>query len=141
MRRGRLDVTDAGDARGSATVWMLMLAAVVCAVAVSIMLVGQARVARHRAGTAADLAALAAAGSAAAGRTDDGAACERAAAVARRNGGRIVRCAARGEVVDVVVEVPLGRLGTLLDRRAVRARARAGPGGYESRPSAPERPR
>ena len=47
--------------RGSATVWVLALAAVLATVGAAVVLVGAAVVARHRATTAADLAALAAA--------------------------------------------------------------------------------
>ncbi|MCW2637141.1 MAG: Helicase/secretion neighborhood TadE-like protein, partial [Blastococcus sp.] len=49
-----------GEDRGSATVWVLALSAVLAVLGVAIALVAAAAVARHRAGTAADLAALAA---------------------------------------------------------------------------------
>ena len=48
--------------RGSATVWVLALAGVLALVGLAGVLVGAAAVARHRAGSAADLVALAAAG-------------------------------------------------------------------------------
>lgn len=111
-----------GAERGSATIWILALATVLWTVAMGVMLVGQARAARHRAGAAADLAALAGAS-----RVSDGMPCKPASLVARVNGGKLVACVVRGETVDVVVEVPLGRLGPLVGERGVRARARAGP--------------
>ncbi|MGY5131173.1 Rv3654c family TadE-like protein, partial [Streptomyces nigrescens] len=55
MRRKRC-----GD-EGSATVWTVFAAAALCAVFVALVGVGQAVTARHRAGGAADLAALASA--------------------------------------------------------------------------------
>ena len=51
-----------GGERGSATVWVLALAGVLALVGLAGVLVGAAAVARHRAGSAADLTALAAAG-------------------------------------------------------------------------------
>ena len=53
------------DERGSATVWVLALSGVLAAVGVAGVLIGAAVVARHRATSAADLSALAAAGQAA----------------------------------------------------------------------------
>ncbi|MCU1604427.1 MAG: hypothetical protein JWP46_892, partial [Modestobacter sp.] len=52
---------DEGE-RGSATVWVAALAGLLAAVGMAAVLVGAAVVGRHRAGTAADLAALAGAG-------------------------------------------------------------------------------
>ncbi|QFR94883.1 Rv3654c family TadE-like protein [Streptomyces tsukubensis] len=80
---------------------------------------GQAVVAKHRAGAAADMGALAAAG-----RWADGAeeACAGARRVAEAQGGRIARCAVRGEVSDVTAVVEFGPW-------AARVRARAGPPG------------
>lgn len=128
MRRGESRGARAGrwvgGTRGSATIWVLAMATALWTVAVGAMLVGQARAARHRAGAVADLAALAGAS-----RTRAGTPCKPAAAVARVNGGGLVTCVVRGEIVDVVVEMPLGRLGSLTGERTVRARARAGPGG------------
>jgi secretion/DNA translocation related TadE-like protein len=111
--------------RGSATVWVLALAGVLAAVAVAVVLVAVAVVARHRAGAAADLAALAAAGHAV---TGDPAACAAAGEVARRNGAVLDSCAlADGAVASVTVTVPvrLGRLGLF----TATGRARAGPAG------------
>ncbi|PRY43166.1 secretion/DNA translocation related TadE-like protein [Geodermatophilus tzadiensis] len=109
--------------RGSATVWTVALAGVLAAIGLAAVLVGAAVVARHRAGSAADLAALAAASRAVAG---DPAACDTAGEVARANGAALTACTVGdGAVVevDVAVTVPLGPLGT----RTARALARAGP--------------
>jgi secretion/DNA translocation related TadE-like protein len=109
--------------RGSATVWVMALAAVLAVVGAAVVLVGAATVARHRAETAADFAALAAAGRAAWGEAGG---CELAAQVARANAARLLSCAIdEGAVVEVRVSVPvrLGRLGVV----AASGRARAGP--------------
>jgi secretion/DNA translocation related TadE-like protein len=77
--------------------------------------------ARHRAESAADLAALAAAVSA----RDGGDACAAAEAVARANAGSLVGCTARDKVVEVSVQVATPVLwGTTWKQVAV---ARAGP--------------
>jgi secretion/DNA translocation related TadE-like protein len=109
--------------RGSATVWVLALSAVLAVLATAVVLVGAAAVARHRATAAADLAALAAAGRAVLGEPDG---CELAAQVARANAARLVACSIDASaVVEVRVSVPvrLGRLGV----HAASARSRAGP--------------
>ncbi len=109
--------------RGSATVWVLALAGVLAVLGAGFILVGAAMVARHRATTAADLAALAAAGRAAAG---DPAPCEVARRIAGQNTAELDTCTlAPGAVVEVTVSVPvrLGRLGVY----SATARARAGP--------------
>ncbi|MGY1914795.1 Rv3654c family TadE-like protein [Blastococcus sp. SYSU DS0973] len=110
--------------RGSATVWVLALSAVLALLATAAVLVGVAAVARHRAAGAADLAALAAAGRAVLGNP---AACPAAAEVAATNGAELTGCRV-GEhgVVEVAVAVPvrLGRLGV----HTAHGRARAGPG-------------
>ena len=111
------------DERGSATVWVIALSAVLAVLAAAVVLVGSATVARHRAGTAADLAALAAAGRAVLGEPD---ACDLADRVARANAAALVSCSVDGSsVVDVRVDVPvrLGGLGV----HVASARARAGP--------------
>ena len=109
--------------RGSATAWVLVLAAVVAVVAMGAVLVGAAVVTRHRAASAADLAALAAAGQAVAGNPS---ACVIAARVAEANAAELTRCeVGPGAVVDVEVRVA-ARLGGLGVREAV-GRARAGP--------------
>ena len=55
---GRRDETPGGE-RGSATVWVLALSGVLAVLGAACLLVGVAVVARHRAGAAADMAALA----------------------------------------------------------------------------------
>ncbi|SDX70250.1 helicase/secretion neighborhood TadE-like protein [Modestobacter sp. DSM 44400] len=109
--------------RGSATVWMVALAGLLAAVGMAAVLVGAAVIGRHRAGTAADLAALAAAGRAVVG---DPQACDVAGRVAAANGATVDSCTvAAGAVVEVRVRVPvrLGPLGVL----DAPGRARAGP--------------
>ena len=116
-------MTAAERERGSATVWAVALAGVLAAVGLAAVLVGAAVVARHRAASAADLAALAAASRAVAG---DPAACATADEVAQANGAALTTCAVGdGAVVEVTVEVGvlLGPLGT----RSASAVARAGP--------------
>ena len=109
--------------RGSATVWVLALAGVLGLVTAASVLVGVAVVARHRAASAADLAALAAAGGAVTGNPD---ACSAAADVARANGAELTGCSVgSGSVVEVEVAIAV-RLGRLGVHTAV-GRARAGP--------------
>jgi secretion/DNA translocation related TadE-like protein len=111
--------------RGSATVWVLALAGVLAVVGAAAVLVAAAVTARHRAGGAADLAALAAAGRAVTGDPD---ACAAAAEVAHRNGARLATCTVEdGAVAAVTVTVPV-RLGPLGLFEAT-GRARAGPVG------------
>ncbi len=116
-------MTAADRERGSATVWTVALAGVLAAVGLAAVLVGAAVVARHRAASAADLAALAAASRAVAG---DPAACATAGEVAQANGAALTGCTVGGgAVVEVSVEVGV-RLGPLGSRHAA-AVARAGP--------------
>ncbi len=108
--------------RGSATVWVLTVCAVLAVIGLAAVLVGAAAVARHRAGAAADLAALAGAARAVAGAD----ACGTAARIAGANAAELTACAATpGAVVDVEVSVPvrLGGLGVF----SATARSRAGP--------------
>ncbi|MFD8568726.1 Rv3654c family TadE-like protein [Streptomyces sp. NPDC059639] len=91
-----------------------------------VLALGQAVQIRHRAGGAADLAALAAADQ----WTKGGArACAVAGRVARAQGARVVRCAVRGEVAEVTAGAGSGVF-------AAEVRARAGPAGPV--PPAPE---
>jgi secretion/DNA translocation related TadE-like protein len=109
--------------RGSATVWVLALSGVLAAIGMAAVLVGAAVVARHRATSAADLAALAAAGQAVLGRPG---ACASAAEVAEANSAELTACTVGDDaVVEVRVSVPvrLGRLGV----HEATGRARAGP--------------
>ncbi|MFF2222658.1 Rv3654c family TadE-like protein [Streptomyces globisporus] len=94
-----------GADRGVATVWVAVTVAGLCTVFAVVLALGQAVAARHRAGGAADLAALAAAD-----RALDGveAACEAARRVALAQDAAIVRCAVQGEVADVTARAGFG---------------------------------
>lgn len=98
------------------------MAVVLCVVALAVMLLGLAQSARHKANSAADLAALAAAQVLVDGT---GPPCDVASSNAGANGARIAVCAVDGEVVtvSVIVDVHLGRFGL----GAATATARAGP--------------
>ncbi|MFF3440773.1 Rv3654c family TadE-like protein [Streptosporangium sp. NPDC002721] len=109
--------------RGSATIWTVGLMALVFAVATAVVFAGMARVARHRAQSAADLSALAAARLAFA---DPGRGCVRASSLAADNEARVTRCSlSDGGIADIEVtlEVSLPLKGPV----AITARARAGP--------------
>jgi secretion/DNA translocation related TadE-like protein len=111
-----------GDDRGGATVLVLAIGLVTVLVAVASAAVGAAIVARHRAQTAADLAALA-------GALDalDGVevACARAGEIAASNGGHLTACDVDG--LDVVVTVEARPTGLAAMGGTARASARAGP--------------
>lgn len=108
--------------RGSATVWLAGLAALIGLTSTIGVVQGCAVVARHRAELAADLAALAGAVHVSTGQEE---ACTTAARIAGRNGGRLTACTVSGDDVEVAVtrRLMLGKLGS----RAASARARAGP--------------
>lgn len=107
--------------RGSATVWVLALAALVVALAAGLLLPVQVRLARQQAATAADLAALAAASL----LPQVDAACAQAARLATKQGVRLSRCTSDGSSIDIevsrTVPGPWGSAGV------VRVRSRAGP--------------
>ncbi|WP_413757785.1 Rv3654c family TadE-like protein [Streptomyces sp. MMBL 11-3] len=103
--------------RGSATIWTVGAIAVLCVVFGAVLVMGQAVVIRHRAGGAADLAALAAADHWTDGRAR---ACARADRVARAQDTRVVRCSVDGDVSDVTVAAGRGPL-------TAEVRSRAGP--------------
>jgi secretion/DNA translocation related TadE-like protein len=108
-------VTLAGSESGSATV-VVLACVLVCVVTGGIWLAsGRAALARQRAETAADLAALAGAQSVAGGAA---APCAAAGVAAAANGGRLLACAVAGEKVTVTVAVSRPT--------AARAMARAG---------------
>ncbi|MCW2777554.1 MAG: putative rane protein [Frankiales bacterium] len=108
---------------GYATVLVLSLVAVLLAVAGVLVSLGLVVTTRHRAGAAADLAALAAAERALEGA---GAACAAADRVVLAAGGRLVTCRLDGSDASVGVELlPPGRLAVLGPARAT---ARAGSG-------------
>ncbi len=108
--------------RGSATLVTVAMMAVLLAMTLGGSIVGSAVLARHRAQSAADLAALAAAGQIGSGHQP---ACAWATSVAAANGSRLTACtvAELDVIVTVEVAVSLGRLGA----GTARAAARAGP--------------
>jgi secretion/DNA translocation related TadE-like protein len=108
--------------RGSVTVWAAALVALIWLGCSAGLLYGGAVIGRHRAETAADLSALAAAA-----RVPDGAptACRMAASIAARNGGALRSCRVLGGDVEVAVSRPVSLAG--LGVRTTIARARAGP--------------
>lgn len=107
-----------GD-QGSATVVGAVAVLAMLSIVVVVVQLGAAAIARHRAGSAADLAALAGASVAVRGT---GVACGRAAELVVAGGARLESCRVDG--LDVLVTVSVG--AGLLNRRA-NARARAGP--------------
>lgn len=106
---------------GFATVAVLGLTAVLLAVGALLTTLGTIAVARHRAASAADLAALAGAR-----HVLEGTACAAAARVAALQSAVLEDCVADGTQLTVRVGVPVGPLGT------ARARARAGSRGADS---------
>jgi secretion/DNA translocation related TadE-like protein len=112
--------------RGSASIWVIASCALLLAVTFAGTLRTAAVVARHRAESAADLAALAAAGQI--GVSQD--ICLAAARVAAANGASVERCApslapgGRGGTVTVWLSLPV-RL-PIVGSRQVAASARAG---------------
>ncbi|MFC8695594.1 Rv3654c family TadE-like protein [Streptomyces parvus] len=114
---GRCRGSGGGADRGVATVWAAVTVAGLCTVFAVVLALGQAVAARHRAGGAADLAALAAADRALEGAET---ACAAARRVAVAQDAVVVRCAVQGEVADVTARSGFGPyLPTV--------RARAGP--------------
>lgn len=118
-RRPRRRRAQPGEA-GSATVWGVAVLGALWAVVLALVVAGGARVARHRAQTAADLTALAVAAQAVPMGKE---ACRRGGTVAEANRARLIRCAVVGTIADVVVttRINLPPLGT----RTLTARARA----------------
>jgi secretion/DNA translocation related TadE-like protein len=108
---------------GVATIWTAMAVAALTAVAVFAFWLGTAVLARHRAESAADLSALAAASHAAEGPTR---ACERAKWIATRMAVSLMSC--RWQRLDAFVEVQAPSLG-FAGLPGPSARARAGPTG------------
>jgi secretion/DNA translocation related TadE-like protein len=110
------------DDRGSAGVLVLALAAALALIAALAASVGAVAVARHRAGSAADLAALAAADRALDGEQ---VACGAAQRAIGGVDGVLEQCRLTGDVADVVVAVrPPGALGSW---GVARSHSRAGP--------------
>ena len=117
----------AGTEVGAAGLLAVWVAAVVLAVTGAGVVWGGAVTARHRAGRAADLSALAGATAAAAGAFGPGQPCAEAALVATANGAVVTGCAvaADGSVL-VAVQVATPRALRFLGMPPARARARAG---------------
>ena len=119
---------------GSASLWALSLAMVLWVGVAGVVLAGVAVIARHRAATAADMAALAAASviarSELAGGSGGSTACAVASATAVANRAVVTSCQVSDQVVDVTASVKVPALGVLteLGLGSVSARARAGPG-------------
>ncbi|MFD4658536.1 Rv3654c family TadE-like protein [Kitasatospora sp. NPDC058444] len=115
-----------GPDAGSATVWLLALAMLGTAVFAGTIAVGSVVAARHRAESAADLAALAAADRL---LLDQDGGCVRAAGIAAAQGAGLVSCAVDrpADAVEVVAEVEVRGLPARLRVGPARARARAGP--------------
>jgi secretion/DNA translocation related TadE-like protein len=111
------------DERGSATVVMLGVIAVVLILTVSGLMLASAVLASHRARAAADLAALASAGVLMRGEPPVEA-CQLAARVAAANRGQLQRCTAVRSEVRLSVAVLAGMRGL----GVATARSRAGPG-------------
>ncbi|GAA3443539.1 Rv3654c family TadE-like protein [Planomonospora venezuelensis] len=109
--------------RGSATIWMAGVLAVIFAVAAAAVFAGAARVARHRVQAAADLSALAAARLAFA---DPVRGCSEAASLAAENGARLMGCAAGDDGV-VTVRTACRFSLPVVGEREIAAYARAGP--------------
>ena len=110
------------DEGGSATVVMLAVIVAVLTLTASGLLLSSAVLASHRARSAADLAALAAAGVLLKGEAPPRA-CQAAARVVAANAGQLQRCVAVGEEVQISVAVRAGARGL----GVATARSRAGP--------------
>ncbi|MFD8757170.1 Rv3654c family TadE-like protein [Kitasatospora sp. NPDC059577] len=125
-RAGRATAGGHGPDTGSATVWLLALAMLGTAVFAATLAVGSVVAARHRAESAADLAALAAADRL---LLDPDGGCARATGIAAAQGADLVSCAVdrSGDAVEVVAEVRVVGLPVRLPVGPARARARAGP--------------
>lgn len=113
-----------GGDRGSGTVLLLALVAVLLVVAALLGLLAAAQLARGRAQTAADLGALAGATQLLAGGTVDP--CAVAGQAVRRNGGTLAACTDDGQGVLTVGVVVRSATGT------ASAWARAGPASARS---------
>ena len=111
-----------GRDRGSVTVLVVAFIAALWLAVTAAAAYGGAVLGRHRAGTAADLAAFAAAVHVLDGESR---ACSVASQVAMRNGGVLTSCRIGGEDVEVKVSRSVEIAGVGL--RTAAARARAGP--------------
>ncbi|WP_370117783.1 Rv3654c family TadE-like protein [Streptacidiphilus sp. MAP12-33] len=112
---------------GSATIWLLALLGLVAFAATAALAVAGAIAARHRAESAADLAALAAAGRL---LLDPGQACAEAASIASAQGATLQACVIRADALEDSVEVDVSVPspgGLVPGLPPARGRARAGP--------------
>lgn len=118
--------TGPGGDRGSAAIWVLAGCALLLSVGWAGVLRTEAVLARHRAESAADLAALAAAGRIGVGPDE----CAAARSIAAANGAAVSRCsldlASDGRSGTVVVRVRAGVRFPVVGARTVTASARAG---------------
>ncbi|GAB3206449.1 Rv3654c family TadE-like protein [Marinactinospora thermotolerans] len=130
---GRTPAAPLQDDTGSGTVWVIALCLVIWFATLAAIVVTGVRVGHHRAASAADLAALAAARHAHQGH---GPSCAAADSVAGANGARVAACALDGLVVDVHVEFPLPLFST-----HATAHARAGPVISSTTPEVPSPPK
>lgn len=112
-----------GRAAGSASILVLGAAAFVLVLALGAVTVVTAALARQRAETAGDLAALA--GAAALQRAEDP--CARAVTVAQVQAATLLQCDVDGDDVTVVARIPVGGWLHTWVGAGVQARARAGP--------------
>jgi secretion/DNA translocation related TadE-like protein len=134
-QRGRSDHRPQPESdRGSASLWMLAMAMVLWISVTGVLLAGVAISARHRAATAADLSALAAASALqraqlARDPSPAVAACATARSIAAANEATVDTCQVAGSVVEVTTRVAIPALASLgfLGLDSVSARARAGP--------------
>ena len=110
---------------GSGTVAVLGIVAVLATCCLMAAALFQGAAARHRAESAADLAALAAAQAVIDGRTSGS--CSAAEGLASRNGAVLTSCVVRGEEAWVTTAVNVR--GVLAGLGPATARAHAGPGG------------
>ncbi|MET7360518.1 Rv3654c family TadE-like protein [Streptomyces sp. NPDC005562] len=135
MRAGRWRGADRD--RGAATVWVVVVMAVLGVICGAVLAMSQVVVARHRAGGAADLAVLAAAD-----RWADGSAraCEGAVRVAGAQGARVVRCVVRGEISEVTATAPAGPFSATVNSRAGPAGPPPTPGSLTSGRTPPTSP-
>ncbi|ONI79024.1 hypothetical protein ALI144C_29520 [Actinosynnema sp. ALI-1.44] len=111
-----------GADRGAATVVVAFAVAMLMLIAGSVFMIGAVASARHRADSAADLSALAAAASWPWGEEI---ACDQAQWVVERMRMRLDECRMNGQAVHVVVIAPVSGLGQIT------ARATAGPVGAD----------
>ncbi|MGW5364868.1 Rv3654c family TadE-like protein [Actinopolymorpha pittospori] len=111
-----------GPERGSGSVWVLAVACLLIMASVAAIAVAAVLGAGRRADTAADLAALSAAGM---GPADLDSACAVAERIAAAHRTSLTACTVEGAVVDVTVEARQAMPGGLA--LTLRARARAGP--------------